>query len=217
MKDARDHRYVLVNSVAETQFGLSRDDIVGKTGFRSVRGGASPKIITGEDDRALQSKEGLFIDEHPWQTQLFGPRFITSKRIAIRDSAGEPRYLINVVEDVTERRRADEKIAHLAHYDALTDLPNRVLFREQIERELQKASQGEQFALLYIDIDEFKGINDSLGHHVGDELLKTVATRIRGCLKRGDLIARLGGDEFAVIQTAIGSTADGREFRGAHL
>ncbi len=143
---------------------------------------------------------------------MFGPRLITSRRIAIRDSAGEPRYLINVVEDVTERRRADEKIAHLAHYDALTDLPNRVLFREQIERELRKADQGEQFALLYIDIDEFKGINDSLGHHVGDELLKTVATRIRGCIKPGDLIARLGGDEFAVIQTAIGSIVEVEDF-----
>jgi diguanylate cyclase (GGDEF)-like protein len=109
------------------------------------------------------------------------------------------------VEDVTDRRDADEKIAHLAHYDSLTDLPNRVLFRERIERELKKAAEGHQFALFYIDIDEFKGINDSLGHHVGDELLKTVASRIRGCLKEGDLIARLGGDEFAVVQTAIGS------------
>ena len=117
-----------------------------------------------------------------------------------------------MVEDVTERRRAAEKIAHLAHYDALTDLPNRVLFREQIERELRKTNQGEQFALLYIDIDEFKGINDSLGHHVGDELLKTLATRIRGCIKPGDLIARLGGDEFAVIQTAIGSIAEVEDF-----
>jgi diguanylate cyclase (GGDEF)-like protein/PAS domain S-box-containing protein len=211
VKDAIDHRYVLVNSVAETQFGLSRDDIVGKS-VSELFPEEHAKIITGEDDRALQSKEGLFIDEHLWQTKLFGPRFITSKRIAIRDSAGEPRYLINVVEDVTERRRADEKIAHLAHYDALTDLPNRVLFREQIERELRKANQGEQFALLYIDIDEFKGINDSLGHHVGDELLKKVATRCRGCSKPGDLIARLGGDEFAVIQTAIGSTAEVENF-----
>jgi len=211
VKDASDRRYVLVNSVAETQFGLSRDGIVGKSVSELFPAEVASRI-TADDDNALQTKEGLFIDEHLWQTKLFGPRFITSKRIAIRDAAGEPRYLINVVEDVTERRRADEKIAHLAHYDALTDLPNRVLFREQIERELRKADQGEQFALLYIDIDEFKGINDSLGHHVGDELLKTVATRIRGCIKPGDLIARLGGDEFAVIQTAIDTAADVEDF-----
>jgi diguanylate cyclase (GGDEF)-like protein len=141
-----------------------------------------------------------------------GTRYITSRRLGIRDATGEPRYIINVVDDVTERRLANERIAHLAHYDALTDLPNRVLFREQIERELQKAAHGEQFALLYIDIDEFKGINDSLGHHVGDELLKAVATRIKDCIKPGDLIARLGGDEFAVIQTAIGGRADVVEF-----
>jgi diguanylate cyclase (GGDEF)-like protein len=117
-----------------------------------------------------------------------------------------------VVEDVTERRQANEKIARLAHYDALTDLPNRVLFRAQIERELRRANQGQQFALLYIDIDEFKGINDSLGHHVGDELLKTVASRIRDCIKQDDLIARLGGDEFAVIQTGVADNADVETF-----
>jgi diguanylate cyclase (GGDEF)-like protein len=116
--------------------------------------------------------------------------------------------VLNVVEDVTERRAADEKIAHLAHYDSLTDLPNRVLFRERIERELEQTSECRQFALFYIDIDEFKGINDSLGHHIGDELLKTVASRIRGCIRDTDLIARLGGDEFAVVQTAVGSVEE---------
>ena len=127
--------------------------------------------------------EGLFLDMRPWQSQALGQRFITSRRIGIPDQAGQTRYIINVVDDVTDRRRADEKIAHLAHYDALTDLPNRVLFRERIERELQRTSRGEQFALLYIDVDEFKGINDSLGHHVGDELLKAVAARIRDCIR----------------------------------
>ena len=162
--------------------------------------------------RRCRSADGLFKDEHLWETQAMGRRYITSRRLGIRNQAGEPSYIVNVVEDVTERRRANEKIAHLAHYDALTDLPNRVLFREQIERELQKAVGGEQFALLYIDIDEFKGINDSLGHHVGDELLKAVASRIKDCLKPTDLIARLGGDEFAVIQTAAGDRDDVVEF-----
>jgi diguanylate cyclase (GGDEF)-like protein/PAS domain S-box-containing protein len=211
VKDVRDRRYVLANKVAETQFGLARADVVGMKAFDLFPGPLADRI-TADDDRALQGDGSLFLDEHRWDTKLFGSRFITSKRIAIRDQGGEPRYIINVTEDVTERRRADEKIAHLAHYDALTDLPNRVLFRERIESELQRTGQGEQFALLYIDIDEFKGINDSLGHHIGDELLKTVAGRIRGCTGENDLIARLGGDEFAVVRTAVGARADIEQF-----
>jgi diguanylate cyclase (GGDEF)-like protein/PAS domain S-box-containing protein len=210
VKDMLDRRYVLVNRVAEAQFGVARDIIIGKTAFDLFPKTAA-EMVTADDDQ-LQSADSFFRDEHPWRSQAMGRRYLTSKRIGIRDSAGAPRYIINVVDDVTERRRADEKIAHLAHYDALTDLPNRVLFREQIERELRKAVKGEKFALLYIDIDEFKSINDSLGHHVGDELLKTIAARIRSCIKPADLIARLGGDEFAVIQTAVGSVADAIEF-----
>jgi len=213
VKDARDRRYVLANRVAEAQFGRSRDAIVGKTAF-DLFPKAAADVLSADDDRMLQSADGLFRDEHadPWQIQASSKRFITSRRIGISDQAGEIRYIINIVDDVTDRRRADEKIAHLAHYDALTDLPNRVLFREQIERELQRTRSGEQFALLYIDIDEFKGINDSLGHHVGDELLKAVADRIRGCLREADLIARLGGDEFAVIQTGVRNVGDVVEF-----
>jgi diguanylate cyclase (GGDEF)-like protein/PAS domain S-box-containing protein len=111
-------------------------------------------------------------------------------------------------EDITERRRADKQIAHLAHYDALTDLPNRVLFREQLERELERTRRGEQLAVLYIDIDEFKSVNDSLGHPAGDELLKAVACRLRGCVRDTDFVARLGGDEFAIVQTGVKQTAD---------
>ena len=211
VKDARDRRYLLANRVAEAQFGVSRADIVGKTAV-DVFPKAAADLITSDDDRTLQSEEVLFLDERPWESQAMGPRFITSKRIGIRDQTGEARYIINVVDDVTDRRRADEKIAHLAHYDALTDLPNRILFREQVERELQRTRRGEQFALLYIDIDEFKGINDSLGHHVGDELLKVVAARLKSCIRETDLVARLGGDEFAVIQTDVGGVSDVVEF-----
>jgi diguanylate cyclase (GGDEF)-like protein/PAS domain S-box-containing protein len=211
VKDVRDRRYVLANRVAEIQFGLSNDAIVGKTACDLFPPVLAERIAR-DDDESLQSADGLLLDEHRWESKVSGNLFITSKRIVIRDQAGEPRYIINVVEDVTDRRRADEKIAHLAHYDPLTDLPNRVLFREQVERELQRTNRDEQFALLYIDIDEFKGINDSLGHHVGDELLKVVATRLRSCIRETDLVARLGGDEFAVIQTNAGNVADVVEF-----
>jgi diguanylate cyclase (GGDEF)-like protein/PAS domain S-box-containing protein len=211
VKDARDRRYLLANRVAEAQFGLERDAIIGKTA-EELFPKADADIIAADDEDALQSSDGLFLDERLWQSQAMGARFITSKRIGIRDQTGEARYIINVVDDVTERRRADEKIAHLAHYDALTDLPNRVLFRERIERELQRTGRGEQFALLYIDIDEFKGINDSLGHHVGDELLKAVACRIKACTRETDIVARLGGDEFAVIQTMVNNASEVVEF-----
>ncbi len=211
VKDARDGRYVLVNRVAEAEFGLLRDQVVGRTPF-DLFPKAAADTIAAKDDKAMESADGLFLDEHLWESPGRGPHYITSRRIGIRNQLDEIQYLINVVDDVSERRRAHDRIAHLAHYDALTELPNRTLFREQIERKLEKANQGERFALLYIDIDEFKHINDSLGHQVGDELLKTVAARLRSCIGEADLVARLGGDEFAVIQSGAGSANDVAEF-----
>ena len=111
-------------------------------------------------------------------------------------------------EDITERRRAEERITHLAHYDALTDLPNRTLFHERLKRELSHLGPGRQLAVLYIDIDEFKSVNDSLGHIIGDELLKSVARSLARCARKSDFVARLGGDEFAIVQTGIEDSDD---------
>ena len=111
-------------------------------------------------------------------------------------------------EDISEQRRAEAKIAHMAHHDALTDLPNRVLLRDRLDAALARVGRGEMLAVLYLDLDHFKRINDSLGHSVGDALLRSVAERLRGCLRETDTIARLGGDEFAVIQTPIAQPSD---------
>jgi diguanylate cyclase (GGDEF)-like protein len=111
------------------------------------------------------------------------------------------------LEDVTEGRRVQARIEHLAHYDALTNLPNRTLFQRHAE-ELLLESAGAQFAILYIDIDEFKRINDSLGHLIGDEFLKGVAGRLRQSVGSDDFVARLGGDEFAVVQRNVACDDD---------
>jgi diguanylate cyclase (GGDEF)-like protein len=111
-------------------------------------------------------------------------------------------------EDITERQRAEERVGHMARHDALTDLPNRVLLRERLEHELKRVKRGECLAVLCLDLDQFKGVNDTLGHPIGDELLKLVADRLRGCTREPDTIARLGGDEFAIIMTQMQKAND---------
>jgi diguanylate cyclase (GGDEF)-like protein len=111
-------------------------------------------------------------------------------------------------EDITERQRAEERIAHMARHDALTDLPNRALLRERLEYELKRVKRGECLAVLCLDLDHFKSVNDTLGHPIGDELLKVVAERLRRCTREHDTIARLGGDEFAIIMTAMEKPSD---------
>jgi diguanylate cyclase (GGDEF)-like protein len=115
---------------------------------------------------------------------------------------------VSTHEDITPRREAEAQIAHMAHHDALTNLPNRTLLRERLEDALARVQRGGQIAVLYLDLDHFKSINDTLGHGVGDELLKAVAVRLKGCIGEQYTIARLGGDEFAVVQTGIGSPSD---------
>jgi len=111
-------------------------------------------------------------------------------------------------EDVTERQRSEGRIAHMARHDALTDLPNRFLLRERLEHELKRVKRGECLAVLCLDLDQFKGVNDALGHPIGDELLKLVADRLRGCTREPDTVARLGGDEFAIIMTQMQEPTD---------
>ncbi|MFZ0353834.1 MAG: EAL domain-containing protein, partial [Pseudolabrys sp.] len=111
-------------------------------------------------------------------------------------------------EDVTERQRSEDRIAHMARHDALTDLPNRMLLLEQLNHEIKRVKRGECLAVLCLDLDQFKSVNDALGHHIGDELLILVGERLRGCTRELDVVARMGGDEFAIIMTQMEQAAD---------
>ena len=115
---------------------------------------------------------------------------------------------VSTHEDITERRRNEQQIAHMARHDALTDLPNRGLLHERLEQALNGIHRSGRFALLYLDLDQFKGVNDTLGHPIGDELLKVVSERLRRSARENDTVARVGGDEFAIIQTNIDHPED---------
>jgi diguanylate cyclase (GGDEF)-like protein len=112
------------------------------------------------------------------------------------------------VEDITERLSAEAQIAHMAHHDALTGLPNRILLRERLGAALALSRRGQSFAVLCLDLDRFKAVNDSLGHAIGDALLCAVAKRMLAMMRESDTAARLGGDEFAIIQTGLREPGD---------
>ncbi|HLS99711.1 MAG TPA: diguanylate cyclase [Porticoccaceae bacterium] len=127
-------------------------------------------------------------------------RWHTANGVALEGAAGEQAAYLGIARDVTEQKRAEARIARLAHYDPLTDLPNRVLVFELAEQALRLAArQGTQLALLFVDLDHFKPVNDRHGHAVGDLLLKQVAARMVGAVRAADVVARIGGDEFVVL------------------
>ena len=127
-------------------------------------------------------------------------RWVLEQAYPIDDEQGQPWLIQGVIFDITERKLAEEQVAFLAYHDKLTGLPNRALFEEMLEAAISRARRHDLgVGVLYLDLDNFKLVNDSLGHHAGDELLKQLAERLRGCTRETDLVARQGGDEFLLL------------------
>jgi diguanylate cyclase (GGDEF)-like protein/PAS domain S-box-containing protein len=126
--------------------------------------------------------------------------WIRDEAILVRDDAGNPRFWQGAMVDLTQRKHAEEQVAYLAYHDRLTGLPNRVMFEEFVDIAMARAQrQALGVAALYLDLDNFKDINDTLGHDVGDQVLKEVAHRLRGAVRESDVVSRLGGDEFLIL------------------
>lgn len=208
VKDAASLRYELINPAAAK---LLRRLPVELTGARTADV-APPEdaALIEAGDRAALACGGLTVerDVHIGTNTPFA-RIVDVTRMVVNGPSGAPRYLINVAQDITERRTSEQRLAHMAQYDSLTDLPNRTLFAERLAEALRDAAEaGSQVAVLGLDLDRFKDVNDTLGHAAGDILLCKATERLRRCLRAGDTLARLGGDEFAVIQRNIRSAED---------
>jgi diguanylate cyclase (GGDEF)-like protein len=144
---------------------------------------------------------------------------VRTERIVISGEDQQNRYLLALIDDVTDRRQSEHKIEQLAHYDTLTGLANRNLFKDRIEESLSRLQRlRTEFAVLMVDLDKFKTVNDTLGHQAGDTLLKQVSDRIKGVIREVDIPARLGGDEFAlIVLPGEGSLHDGGRTLAARL
>jgi diguanylate cyclase (GGDEF)-like protein/PAS domain S-box-containing protein len=164
--------------------------------------------------RAPRAPSGEAVDPPRMATLLFNSiaMYGDAMSIARDDAAPHPsRYTgtYGVARDISERKRAEETISHQAYHDILTDLPNRVLFRDRLEvAMLQAIRNGTELAVMFLDLDRFKLVNDTLGHMRGDELLKQAATRLKDSLRRGDTLARLGGDEFIIMLPRLAGRED---------
>jgi diguanylate cyclase (GGDEF)-like protein len=153
---------------------------------------ASPEQVAAES--AAETGQG---------PSAFTHELVDGRVIAISQQPMPDGGWVAVHEDITERRRSEAKIAHLARHDVVTGLPNRVMFREHLEQAFASLQAGRSFSVLCLDLDHFKQVNDTLGHPIGDRLLQAVATRLTACVEESDLVARIGGDEFAIVQRAV--------------
>jgi diguanylate cyclase (GGDEF)-like protein/PAS domain S-box-containing protein len=200
LKDARTLRYVLVNRAAEAYFGMPREKMIGKL-VADVHTKAEADAIAEYDRQLLEDGLPQHHEDHPVTRPNGERRVVATTRVVIRDAQGEPQYLLALVDDRTHRKRAEAQIARLVHHDLLTNLPNRTAFSACIDATVETASRdGTAFALMSLDCDRFKEINDVYGQAAGDEMLRQVAARVQSTIG-GAFLARLGGDEFAIIAT----------------
>lgn len=197
-----ENKIILVNHAFSEITGFTKEEVIGK----------DPNILkSGKHDQSFyQAMWEQINSQGLWKGELWNFRkdkslYPESLTIStIKNSAGEIINYVGIAFDITEQKKIHDEISYLAHYDSLTGLINRVEFRNKFDNELEKSQHNNnQFAILFIDLDGFKAINDYFGHDKGDEVLQITAKRLKHCVRKNDIVARLGGDEFIVLLPEI--------------
>ncbi|MHB1187170.1 putative bifunctional diguanylate cyclase/phosphodiesterase [Thiobacillus sp.] len=197
---------ILLSSRCKEMLGYADDEI--GTRMDEWEGRIHPDDLAGLTAARQQLSDGTrdtFTNEHRKQCKDGSWKWVQARGMVVaRDAAKLPLRVIGTYLDISERKQAEETIQRQANFDPLTQLPNRRLFLDRLEQEIIKSRRAdESLALFLVDLDQFKEVNDTLGHDVGDTLLQEAAQRIRGCMRDVDTVARLGGDEFTVILTEL--------------
>jgi diguanylate cyclase (GGDEF)-like protein/PAS domain S-box-containing protein len=202
-----ENRIVTVNPAFTAITGYAADDVIGK----------DPEILRSDrhDTVFFEKMWESLRDSDRWEGEIWNARKSGEafpawmSIVVVRDDNGDPGRCVAVFSDISRRKRDEERISYHANYDSLTDLPNRRLFQDRLRLELAHAAgSGHQAALLYVDLDNFKVVNESLGHAVGDALLVKMAERFKSCLGEGDTLSRIGGDVFVALLSHIHSAEE---------
>ncbi len=209
LKD-KESRFIVVNEPFAEACGKTPAELTGKTDFD-----AWPKKLAEQyfaDDREVMKNHARKRYEEPLATKDGRARWIETIKTPIYDEEGQVIGTTGIARDITDRKRMEEEIRHLALHDALTGLPNRRLFKDILELELAQARRNRsKAAVLFLDLDRFKEINDTLGHDAGDLLLKETALRVKASIRQSDTVARIGGDEFNIMVSDIERAEDAAE------